>query len=58
MDRNRYADLLRVVAMSGVVCGHWLLISVTYAHGRLSGLDEKSHPQSVFLTMESISDGE
>lgn len=39
MDRNRYADLLRVVAMSGVVYGHWLLISITYAHGRLAGLD-------------------
>ena len=39
MDRNRYVDLLRVVAMGGVVCGHWLLISITYVHGRLSGLD-------------------
>ena len=26
MDRNRYADLLRVVAIGGVVYGHWLLI--------------------------------
>jgi peptidoglycan/LPS O-acetylase OafA/YrhL len=25
MDRNRYADLLRVVAISMVVTGHWLL---------------------------------
>ncbi len=39
MDRNRYADLLRVVAIGGVVYGHWLLISITYSHGRLSGVD-------------------
>jgi fucose 4-O-acetylase-like acetyltransferase len=39
MERNRYADLLRVVAIGGVVYGHWLLVDVTYRHGRLSGLD-------------------
>ncbi|MEY9927493.1 fucose 4-O-acetylase-like acetyltransferase [Catenulispora sp. GP43] len=39
MARNRYADLLRVLAISGVVYGHWLLVSVTYQHGRLSGVD-------------------
>jgi hypothetical protein len=39
MERNRYADLLRVVAIGGVVYGHWLLISVTYGHGQLSGVD-------------------
>jgi len=39
MERNRYADLLRVVAIGGVVYGHWLLISVTYRDGRLSGAD-------------------
>lgn len=39
MTRNRYADLLRVVAIGGVVYGHWLLVSVTYRNGRLSGLD-------------------
>lgn len=39
MARNRYADLLRVVAIGGVVYGHWLLVSVTYRGGRLSGLD-------------------
>jgi hypothetical protein len=37
MDRNRYVDLLRVLAIGGVVYGHWLLVSITYAHGRLSG---------------------
>ncbi|HEX3959859.1 MAG TPA: acyltransferase [Trebonia sp.] len=37
--RNRYADLLRVVAIGGVIYGHWLLVSVTYAHGHLSGVD-------------------
>jgi len=39
MARNRFADLLRVVAIGGVVYGHWLLVSVTYRGGRLSGLD-------------------
>jgi fucose 4-O-acetylase-like acetyltransferase len=39
MERNRYADLLRVVAIGGVVYGHWLLVDVTYHRGRLSGLD-------------------
>jgi fucose 4-O-acetylase-like acetyltransferase len=39
MTRNRYADLLRVLAISGVVYGHWLLVSVTYRNGQLSGLD-------------------
>ena len=37
--RNRYADLLRVCAIAGVVYGHWLLTDVTYSRGRLSGLD-------------------
>ena len=37
--RNRYADLLRVVAIGGVIYGHWLLVSVTYANGQLSGAD-------------------
>src|ERR1700733_15110096 len=39
MERNRYADLLRVVAIGGVVYGHWLLVSVTYRNGQLSGVD-------------------
>lgn len=39
MTRNRYADLLRVLAISGVVYGHWLLVSVTYRNGQLSGQD-------------------
>jgi len=37
--RNRYADLLRVCAIGGVVYGHWLLTSITYARGQLSGVD-------------------
>lgn len=37
MERNRYADLLRVVATGGVVYGHWLLASVTYRNGQLYG---------------------
>jgi fucose 4-O-acetylase-like acetyltransferase len=39
MERNRYLDLLRVLAIGGVVYGHWLLVDVTYSGGRLSGLD-------------------
>ena len=37
--RYRYADLLRVVAIGAVAFGHWLLTSLTYRDGRLSGLD-------------------
>jgi fucose 4-O-acetylase-like acetyltransferase len=36
--RNRYADLLRVLAISFVVLGHWLLTSVSYSGGQLSGV--------------------
>ena len=43
MERNRYADLLRVAAIGAVVCGHWLLIDVTYGRGQLSGLDALSY---------------
>lgn len=39
MERNRYADLLRVLAIGGVVYGHWLLVSITYSGGQLSGVD-------------------
>jgi peptidoglycan/LPS O-acetylase OafA/YrhL len=39
MDRNRYVDLLRVLAIGGVVYGHWLLVSLTYRRGRLSGVN-------------------
>jgi fucose 4-O-acetylase-like acetyltransferase len=35
--RNRYADLLRVLAIGMVVLGHWLLTSVSYRGGQLSG---------------------
>jgi len=35
--RNRYADLLRVVAIGLVVLGHWLLTSISDTGGRLSG---------------------
>jgi len=37
--RYRYADLLRVLAIAMVVVGHWLLTSITYRGGQLSGLD-------------------
>jgi fucose 4-O-acetylase-like acetyltransferase len=39
MDRNRYADLLRVIALAGVVYGHWLLTDITDSRGQLGGLD-------------------
>jgi len=35
--RNRYADLLRVLAIGMVVLGHWLLTSISYSDGQLSG---------------------
>ena len=43
MDRNRYVDLLRVLAIGGVVYGHWLLVSITYERGQLSGADAISY---------------
>ena len=39
MERNRYLDLLRPVAIAGVVYGHWLLIDLTYSGGRFFDLD-------------------
>jgi len=39
MERDRYLDLLRVVAIGGVVYGHRLLVDVTFSGERLSGLD-------------------
>ena len=39
VERNRYLDLLRVLAISGVVYGHWLLINLRYSGGRFSNLD-------------------
>jgi hypothetical protein len=39
MERYCYLDLLRVVAIGGVVYGHWLLVDVSYSGGRLSGRD-------------------
>ena len=38
--RYRYADLLRAAAIGGVAVGHWLLISITYRGGQLSGVDD------------------
>jgi len=40
--RNRYADLLRVAAITMVVLGHWLLTSISYRGGQLSGIDAMS----------------
>ncbi|MFJ9445749.1 acyltransferase [Kitasatospora sp. NPDC101235] len=39
MERNRYADLLRVGAIGTVVLGHWLLTNLTYRNGQLAGQD-------------------
>jgi fucose 4-O-acetylase-like acetyltransferase len=41
--RNRYADLLRVAAIGLVVLGHWLLTSISYRGGQLSGIDAMSY---------------
>ena len=38
VERNRYLDLLRVLAIGGVVYGHWLLINLTYSRGRFANL--------------------
>jgi fucose 4-O-acetylase-like acetyltransferase len=40
--RNRYADLLRVLAIGMVVLGHWLLTSIRYSGGQLSGVSAMS----------------
>jgi fucose 4-O-acetylase-like acetyltransferase len=40
--RNRYLDLLRVLAITMVVLGHWLLTSISYQGGQLSGVDAMS----------------
>jgi hypothetical protein len=42
MERNRYADLLRVGAVGLVVIGHWLATDVTDTGGHLSGFDALS----------------
>ena len=39
MERNRYLDLLRPLAIGCVVYGHWMLIGLTYYRGRFSDLD-------------------
>ncbi|HUD37229.1 MAG TPA: acyltransferase [Streptosporangiaceae bacterium] len=39
VERNRYADLLRVGAIGLVVAGHWLVTAITYKNGQLSGID-------------------
>jgi peptidoglycan/LPS O-acetylase OafA/YrhL len=39
MERNRYVDLLRVCSSGIVVYAHWLLVSITYTSGQLSGVN-------------------
>jgi hypothetical protein len=34
MDRNHYADLLRVVAIGAVVYGHWILTEGRRCYGQ------------------------
>jgi fucose 4-O-acetylase-like acetyltransferase len=41
--RNRYADLLRVMAITMVVLGHWLLTSISAGRGLLTGIDAMSY---------------
>lgn len=36
-DRNRYVDLLRLVAIGMVVVGHWLAVVITTTDGQLRG---------------------
>jgi peptidoglycan/LPS O-acetylase OafA/YrhL len=43
MERNRYADLLRVLSIGVVVYAHWLLVAITYASGQLSGVDSMNY---------------
>jgi fucose 4-O-acetylase-like acetyltransferase len=38
-DRERHADLLRAVAISMVVLGHWLVIAVTEANDEIDGVN-------------------
>jgi fucose 4-O-acetylase-like acetyltransferase len=42
LQRNRYADLLRVLSIGMVVLGHWLLTSISYRGGQLSGVSAMS----------------
>jgi fucose 4-O-acetylase-like acetyltransferase len=37
--RNTYLDLIRVVAITAVVVGHWIATGITYKHGELHGVD-------------------
>ena len=39
MERNRYLDLLRPLAIGCVVYGHWMLIGLTYYRGQFSDLN-------------------
>lgn len=43
MERNRYADLLRVLSSCVVVYAHWLLVAITYTNGHLSGVDSMNY---------------
>jgi fucose 4-O-acetylase-like acetyltransferase len=38
-SRHRYLDLLRVASICAVLLGHWLLTSISYSGGQLSGSD-------------------
>jgi len=39
VERNRYLDLLRPLAIGCVVYGHWMLIGLTYYRGQFSDLN-------------------
>src|SRR5215469_2786302 len=43
LERNRYADLLRVLSSGVVVYAHWLLVAITYTSGHLSGVDSMNY---------------
>jgi hypothetical protein len=37
--RNRYADLIRVVAIGVVVIGHWLMAVLGFSNGKFTGVN-------------------
>jgi hypothetical protein len=50
-SRDRYVDLLRFASIAVVVLGHWLMIVVTYEHGRIDGTNALvSIPKLKYLT--------
>jgi len=52
VERNRYVDLLRAVAILVVIVGHWLIATAWYDQGELNtGLILRSDPWTQWLTL-------